>query len=180
MIKILFICHGNICRSVSAEYMHAWWKSDRSHRYWRTYGGNVELRYWFGRKAQEKRLTGHHVGAYFGALTYDFEWGGKGYLARDASTNFGLSYGYALPIARRLNLDFEIGIGYFSGKYDEYEGNGHLINENGDYYIGQFLKGQINGKGIYFRKNGTIEYEGDLVNGKYEGIGKFYFENDFY
>ena len=119
--------------SVSAEYMHAWWKSDHSHRYWRTYGGNVELRYWFGRKAQEKRLTGHHVGAYFGALTYDFEWGGKGYLARDASTNFGLSYGYALPIARRLNLDFEIGIGYFSGKYDEYE-------PRGDYYFWEATK----------------------------------------
>lgn len=119
--------------SVSAEYMHAWWKSDRSHRYWRTYGGNVELRYWFGRKAQEKRLTGHHVGAYFGLLTYDFEWGGKGYLARNASTNIGLSYGYALPIARRLNLDFEIGIGYFSGKYDEYE-------PRGDYYFWEATK----------------------------------------
>ena len=113
--------------SVSAEYMHAWWKSDNSHKYWRTYGGNVELRYWFGKKAAQKRLTGHHVGLYAGALTYDFEWGGKGYLAKDWSTNFGVSYGYSAPIARRLNLDFNIGIGYFSGKYDEY-------HPQGDYY----------------------------------------------
>ena len=114
--------------SVSAEYMHAWWKSDRSHKYWRTYGGNLELRYWFGKKAAQKRLTGHHVGLYAGALTYDFEWGGKGYLAKDWSTNFGVSYGYSAPIARRLNLDFNIGIGYFSGKYDEY-------HPQGDYYF---------------------------------------------
>ena len=119
--------------SVSGEYMHAWWSSDRNHKYWRTYGGNVELRYWFGKKAAQKRLTGHHVGLYAGALTYDFEWGGKGYLAKKWSTNFGVSYGYSAPIAKRLNLDFELGLGYFSGEYEEYE-------PKGDYYFWQTTK----------------------------------------
>ena len=119
--------------SISGEYMHAWWKSDVSHKYWRTYGGNAELRYWFGKKAAQKRLTGHHIGLYAGALTYDFEWGGKGYQAHKWSTNFGLSYGYSAPIARRLNLDFNIGIGYLSGEYEEYE-------PKGDYYFWQATK----------------------------------------
>lgn len=119
--------------SISGEYMHAWWKSDVSHKYWRTYGGNLELRYWFGKKAAQKRLSGHHVGIYGGALTYDFEWGGKGYQAHKWSTNFGLSYGYSAPIARRLNLDFELGLGYLSGEYEEYE-------PKGDYYFWQATK----------------------------------------
>ena len=33
----------------------------------------------------------------------------------------GLEYGYSLPIARRLNIDFTIGIGYMGGKYMTYE-----------------------------------------------------------
>ena len=32
----------------------------------------------------------------------------------------GVEYGYSLPIARRLNLDFAIGIGYHWGEYKEY------------------------------------------------------------
>ena len=119
--------------SVSGEYMHAWWKTDRTHRYWRTYGGNIELRYWFGKQAAKKRLTGHHVGAYFGALTYDFEWGGRGYQAHKWSKNFGLSYGYSLPIARRLSMDFEVGVGYFTGEYEEYV-------PRGDYYFWEATK----------------------------------------
>ena len=33
---------------------------------------------------------------------------------------FGVSYGYSLPIAKRLNLDFTLGIGYWGGRYKEY------------------------------------------------------------
>ena len=29
----------------------------------------------------------------------------------------GLEYGYSLPVARRLNLDFVIGVGYWGGEY---------------------------------------------------------------
>ena len=32
----------------------------------------------------------------------------------------GIEYGYSLPIARRLNIDFTIGIGYMGGKYIKY------------------------------------------------------------
>lgn len=66
--------------SVAGNWMYAWWKSDRKHNYWRIYGGDLEVRRWFGRKASEKPLTGHHVGLYGQIVTYDFELGGKGYL----------------------------------------------------------------------------------------------------
>ncbi len=32
----------------------------------------------------------------------------------------GVEYGYSLPIARRLNLDFTLGIGYMGGEYLKY------------------------------------------------------------
>ena len=32
----------------------------------------------------------------------------------------GLEYGYSLPVARRLNLDFVVGLGYWGGTYYEY------------------------------------------------------------
>lgn len=116
--------------SFAANWMYAWWKSDSKKWYWRDYGGDIALRKWFGRKAKEKPLTGHHVGIYTQVLTYDFLLGGDiGYMAGEPGGNIfdranfaaGLEYGYSLPIAHRLNLDFTFGMGYMWGKYYEYK-----------------------------------------------------------
>ncbi len=114
--------------SVSANWMYGWWKSNSRHRYWRVYGGDIAVRKWLGKKAAEKPLTGHHLGLYGQVFTYDFEWGGKGYMGgKPGSTlwnspNYavGLEYGYSLPVARRLNIDFTLGVGYWGGKYYTY------------------------------------------------------------
>lgn len=118
--------------SVGANWTYGWWDNDHRHRYWRAYGGDVNVRRWFGHRAQEKPLTGHHAGLYAGVVTYDFEFGGKGYMGGlpgrtlwDRCNYFaGLEYGYSLPVGRRLNIDFTIGIGYMGGKYLEYEPSG--------------------------------------------------------
>lgn len=119
--------------SVAANWMYAWWKCDHKHNYWRTYGGDIEGRWWFGSKAHEKPLTGHHLGIYAQMLTYDFELGGKGYLGPKWSYGGGISYGYSLPVAERINIDFGIGIGYLGGKYKEYE-------PQDDHYVWQATK----------------------------------------
>ena len=106
--------------SAGGNWMYAWWKTDRKQRYWRTYGGDLYLRRWLGSKAKAKPLTGHHLGLYGGIVTYDFELGGRGYLGDKWSYHAGIEYGYAHPIARRLNLEFNIGIGYLGGEYKEY------------------------------------------------------------
>jgi len=114
--------------SIAANWMYAWWNSDRRHWYWRIYGGDIALRKWWGRKAEEKPLTGHHIGIYGQVFTYDFETGGRGYMGGEpGGTLFdrcnyavGVEYGYSLPVARRLNIDFTIGVGYWGGKYYEY------------------------------------------------------------
>lgn len=106
--------------SVGASWMYGWWHSNTHHRYWRTYGGEIGVRKYFGRRAQVKPLTGHHLGLYGQMLTYDFELGGTGYLSK-LSYGAGIEYGYSLPVGRRLNLDFSIGVGYLGGEYKVYE-----------------------------------------------------------
>lgn len=114
--------------TVGGNWMYAWWKSDRRHNYWRVYGGELDVRKYFGKRAEEKPLTGHHLGLYGGIVTYDFELGGKGYLGDKWSYHAGIEYGYSLPIAKRLNLDFGIGIGYLGGEYKEYvPRDGHYV-----------------------------------------------------
>lgn len=107
--------------SLSASWMYAWWKCDHKHNYWRCYGGDIELRKWFGGAAAEKPLTGHHAGVYAQMYTYDFELGHKGYLAPKWSYGAGVSYGYSLPVSPRLNIDFGISVGYQGGTYKEYK-----------------------------------------------------------
>ena len=106
--------------SVAANWMYAWWSNTGKDNFWRIYGGDVEVRRWFGKKAAEKPLQGHHLGVYGQLLTYDFELGDRGYMADKWNYAFGVSYGYSLPIAKRLNLDFTLGIGYWGGRYKEY------------------------------------------------------------
>ncbi len=114
--------------SVFGEWMYAWWDSYNRHRYWRIYGGDIGLRWWFGAKAHEKPLTGHHLGIFAGVLTFDFELGDYGYMGGKPGgtlwdrcmVNSGIEYGYSLPVGSRLNIDFSIALGYMGGNYIKY------------------------------------------------------------
>lgn len=114
--------------SVGGNWMYAWWRNNNRHRYWRIYGGEVAVRKYFNRTTEGSPMNGHHIGVYGQIFTYDFETGGRGYMGgRPGGTlwekmnySAGLEYGYSLPIASRLNLDFVIGLGYWGGTYYEY------------------------------------------------------------
>lgn len=105
--------------TLGAGGMLAWWSKDAKHRYWRIYGGDLEIRKYFGTLAKSKPLQGHHLGIYGDFLTYDFEFGAKGYQSK-ATYAAGIKYGYSHPIAKRLNLDFALGIGYLHSNYKTY------------------------------------------------------------
>ncbi|MDE6536212.1 MAG: DUF3575 domain-containing protein [Muribaculaceae bacterium] len=114
--------------SVTANWAYAWWDKNSTHRYWRYYGGDIGVRRWFGRAAERKPLTGHHLGLSAGVFTFDFEMGGRGYMGGKPGRTLwdrclmtsALEYGYSLPVSRRLNIDFSIGVGYAGGKIVEY------------------------------------------------------------
>lgn len=105
--------------TLGAGGMLAWWSKDAKHRYWRIYGGDLEIRKYFGTLSKSKPLQGHHLGIYGDFLTYDFEFGAKGYQSK-ATYAAGIKYGYSHPIAKRLNLDFALGIGYLHSNYKTY------------------------------------------------------------
>lgn len=105
--------------TLAAGGMLAWWSKDAKHRYWRIYGGDQEIRKYFGTLSKSKPLQGHHLGIYGDFLTYDFEFGAKGYQSK-ATYAAGIKYGYSHPIANRLNLDFALGIGYLHSNYKTY------------------------------------------------------------
>ena len=62
------------------------------------------------------------------------------------------------------------------GKYE----NEKYIWEDGRYYIGQFKNNLPYGKGIKYNSNGKIIYEGNFINGKFEGNGKYIWKNGEY
>lgn len=108
--------------------LYAWWNRNSRHYYWRIYGGELAIRKYFNRTTEGSPLNGHHIGIYGQVFTYDFETGGHGYMGgkpggtlwEKMNYSAGLEYGYSLPITRRLNLDFVIGVGYWGGAYYEY------------------------------------------------------------
>lgn len=122
--------------SVAADWLYGWWKTDRSKWYWRAYGGDIAIRKWLGKASRKKPLTGHHLGLYGQIFTYDFKTGRRGYMGGKPGGTLwdkmnyatGIEYGYSLPIAKRLNIDFAVGIGYWGGTYYEYIPlNGHYV-----------------------------------------------------
>ena len=111
--------------TVSADWMYTWFSSNNRHRYWQGYGGYLTVRRYFGSQTSDLRpltsaFSGHHLGAYVLGLTYDVEWGGRGYQADHFGFGGGVEYGYALPVSSRLLLDFSVGIGFQDGEYKEY------------------------------------------------------------
>ena len=101
--------------SVQGSYFGVWMDNDPRHEYWRMYGGDLEGRYWLG-----EALLGHHFGLYAQVMTYDFEFGGRGMQGRKPHFGIGASYGWSYPVADRFTLDFNVGVGFVTGLYEEY------------------------------------------------------------
>lgn len=114
--------------SLGTSAMYAWWRDDPKLLYYRIYGADISFRKYFGSQAASRPLSGHHLGVYGQAYTYDFEFGSTGHVGEApagtiwdrANWGAGVEYGYSIPISRCLNVDFSIGAGYTSGKYEEF------------------------------------------------------------
>lgn len=125
-IGLEFNLHDNWTLSVNG--MWAWWTLPKNHIYWRVYGGDVTARKYFGKKVAHRDLTGHHLGVYAQALSYDLEAGHFGRMVPDLAFGGGVEYGYSFPVSKTLNVDLYLGLGYLSSKmYDYVENEGHYV-----------------------------------------------------
>lgn len=106
--------------TVYGDLMYAGWELPSAHVYWNLYGAQYGLRKYFGSQARERNMSGHHVGIYGQALAYDLQVGNIGQQTTTLNMSAGVEYGYSFPVAPGLNVDVELGFGYLTGKYFEY------------------------------------------------------------
>ncbi len=107
--------------SVYGDLMYAGWEIPIKHYYWDLFGAQAGVRKYFGKKSEQRRFAGHHVGIYGQALAYDLQAGNIGQQTPSINIGVGVEYGYSFPVAQNLNIDLELGFGYLGGKYDEYD-----------------------------------------------------------
>ena len=109
--------------TVQADWMYARWNNHDKRRYWRIYGGDIEVRYRIGPRRNGSPLGGHYVGAYGSIACYDFQAGRShsGVLSDKYNYAAGLSYTYSLPVSTRFNIDFNLGVGYLWGTYKKHK-----------------------------------------------------------
>lgn len=105
--------------SLNVEWIFPWWLIDNDKFCFQLLSGSLEGRYWLGNRTIRHTLTGHFLGFYAGGGKYDLQWKEKGYQGEFYIAS-GISYGYAVPVASRLNLEFSIGIGLLRTDYKHY------------------------------------------------------------
>ena len=111
--------------TVGASWTAAWWKADPESWYHRIKGGDIQATKWLGNRPfsaedEVKPFQGWHAGIYAQMLQYDFSWGKKGSIATSWSWGAGVQGGWAMPVGKKLSLDFSLSVGYLTGEYEEY------------------------------------------------------------
>lgn len=104
--------------TIGGDYRNIWLRNDDWTRWYRVEGFEAEVKYYINE--YNRPFKGHHVGIYGQMLTWDITFNNRGYLAERWACGGGVSYGYILPVGRRFNIDFEIGIGYLGGTMHRY------------------------------------------------------------
>ena len=105
--------------SLNGELMFPWWLFNGDKYCMQILAGGLEGRYWLGNRAKREVLTGHFLGLYAGGGKYDLQWDRNGYQG-EFFIAAGLSYGYAMSIARNLHLEFSLGVGLLRTTYEHY------------------------------------------------------------
>lgn len=125
--------------SISLQGWWSDWCRPKKHKYWRISGSDLELRYWFGKKAYSQTLTGHHIGLFGEMYHYDVMLGKYGHQTPANNYAVGLSYGYSIAVADRLNIDLSLSVGYAEGrmmKYEEMCGQYVSVHRSYHHYFG--------------------------------------------
>jgi len=115
--------------SVLYYHQFPWWRWGKANNEYcmRFLSIGGEGRWWFkpmpraktARRIKRDRLMGHFVGLYAESGKYDFE-RKRDVCYQGEFWSAGLSYGYAMPIGKRLNLELSVSMGYASIAYRGY------------------------------------------------------------
>ena len=108
--------------SVMFEDVCPWWKwgpNDRKYCF-QVWSMGVEPRWWFRRDDRRDYLTGHFIGAYGMSGKYDLQWDTK-MCYQGEFWSAGLTYGYAMPVCKWMNMEFSVSAGYLRTDYRHYQ-----------------------------------------------------------
>ena len=114
--------------SILYEHHCPWWLSKDNKHCLQFLSFGAEARWWFLPRPREatpdlKRrdaLMGHFIGAYGWTGKSDIQWGRDFGCYQFEFCSAGLTYGFAFPVSKYLNLEFSISAGYAQIPYQHY------------------------------------------------------------
>lgn len=105
--------------SVAVEDVFPWWERDNKYCF-QLWSMGVEGRYWFREnRYHAQKLQGHFAGLYAMSAKYDFQ-RDKELCYQGEYWSVGLTYGYAMRLSKRFNLEFSLSVGYLQTDYRRY------------------------------------------------------------
>ena len=119
--------------SLMVEDVFPWWNwGPNGKKYcFQLWSMGVEPRWWFARDDRKDYLTGHFAGLYGMSGKYDLQWDTK-MCYQGEFWSAGLTYGYALPVTRWMNMEFSVSAGFLRTDYRHYQpdpGYEHLFRD---------------------------------------------------
>ena len=115
--------------SVLYYHQFPWWRWGKADNEFcmRFLSIGAEARYWFrpmprletSRRVKRDKLMGHFLGVYAESGKWDFE-RRRDICYQGEHWSAGLTYGYAMPVGKRLNLEFSLSLGYASIPHRNY------------------------------------------------------------
>ncbi len=115
--------------SLVIHHQFPWWLWGQSDNEYcvRYLSVGTEARWWFAprpvdtteMRIRRDKFTGHFLGLYCESGKYDFQFR-RSVCYQGEFWSAGLSYGYALPVGKRLNLELSVSAGYASIPYRGY------------------------------------------------------------
>ena len=119
--------------SLMVEDVFPWWNwGPNGKKYcFQLWSMGIEPRWWFARDDRKDYLTGHFAGLYGMSGKYDLQWDTK-MCYQGEFWSAGLTYGYALPVTRWMNMEFSVSAGFLRTDYRHYQpdpGYEHLFRD---------------------------------------------------
>lgn len=114
--------------SLQLQHHFPWWLSKNNKHCLQHLSLGAEFRWWFAPKPKEETekrksrdvLMGHFLGVHGWAGYGDIQWGRDFGCYQYEFWSAGLTYGYAFPVSRSLNMEFSISGGYMRIPYQHY------------------------------------------------------------